>query len=1077
MKAEEHNGLNGMEDSRNVGDGSEDENSNGHDDQLGPAVRDALIKRAEAEALQVQRDHEITVARTQEEEDAVKKQSVKTAVPDSRSIKPQPTANQQKQKQQHQAAEEANQAAAEEETMKIVADQASLSTALMLKEDEGIKQEHKNSGIMKAQFSKPQQSGQLSFFSKKEAAIAAGGIPVKGLPTTQVLKESKDLEQEHDMTAMSDLIQMAAEINETAKMEKFAVAANSQDHNNSTAIDDLMQMATELNENAKMEKIANASNSIVQSEPIQQRPGAYMGVPGEALQRANNIRFSLVGASTTGPGEPLVQMDDEASSTLLQTRGDLPTISERQLAVANLVLEDEDEEKSMPAADPVDMQQLQDREQKKKRQKLVFIAVAVSLFIVAAATVGAVVRTQNQREPEAVVLPLTESPTSYGSMTPSEVPSSAPTGALDLLLDSLPDYTLASINNGSDTPQWRAWNWLANHQNITFLPEWRKEQLFALATFFYAFEGDNWNPLIKGHGWMDDTVEECDWFSSGFGYFTPHGQYREWRHPVSPCDELGQYTSLNLGDLQLSGVSIVLPRETTLMTSLSRLHLNYNDFAGPFPSFFQAEFSKMTALTSLDLSDNQLTGSLSSELGLLTSLKRLCMSNTQMSHLIPSELGLLTSLGDLELPGNRLTGRIPSELGLLTSLNTLKLEWNQLSGPLPSEVGKLTALKWFNSGYNELSGLIPSELGLMTSLEATLLAGNRLFGPISSELGLLTTVYMLHLADNQLSGAVPSEIGEMTALNWLELNQNQLTSQMPSELGLLTDLFQLSLNVNQLSGQTAIEVGQLALLEELYLEYNQLTGPVPSELGALTALDFMWLNDNQFTGPVPLEIWLLTSLRELYLNDNQFSGTIPTEVSMMTSLTSLALENNDLTGALPSQLNASMGLSLYGNQFSGTVPDHLCSLLGCNCSLNETPPVSTCAGLTEAPVDWPGLFPTSGADVMLNIQTDEYPEETSWIWQQETNVTGIWGTLESGGPLEDAEHVYSSLFPFNGDAVYRLIVSDSFGDGIPHGWITLTATNQTVLYSLVGTEEFSEITVDVLAGADGSIEVTNSTAL
>ncbi|CAB9531688.1 unknown protein [Seminavis robusta] len=328
-----------------------------NDDILDQAVRDALIKRAEAEALQVQRDHETTIAKTQaEEEEAVKKQSVKTTVPDlagtnSRSIKTQSTANQQEQKQQQQATEEANQAVDEEEIMKIVADQASLSTALMLKEDEDIKHRHKKSGKMKAQLSNPQQSGQLSFFSKKEAATPAGGIPVKGLPTAE----------DNDITA---LMQIAAEINENAKMEKFTVAANSQDHNNNTPMDDLMQMATELNEHAKMEKIANASNSMVQPEVTQQRPGAYMGVPGEALQRANNLRLSLVGASTTGPGVPLVQMEDGDSSTLLQTNDEMPSSSERQLAVANLVLEDEDEEKNMPAAAPVDLQQLQERESK-----------------------------------------------------------------------------------------------------------------------------------------------------------------------------------------------------------------------------------------------------------------------------------------------------------------------------------------------------------------------------------------------------------------------------------------------------------------------------------------------------------------------------------------------------------------------------------------------------------------------------------------------------------------------------------------------------------------------------------------
>ncbi|CAB9514893.1 expressed unknown protein [Seminavis robusta] len=203
---------------------------------------------------------------------------------------------------------------------------------------------------------------------------------------------------------------------------------------------------------------------------------------------------------------------------------------------------------------------------------------------------------------------------------------------------------------------------------------------------------------------------------------------------------------------------------------------------------------------------------------------------------------------------------------------------------------------------------------------------------------------------------------------------------------------------------------------------------------------------------------------------------------MMTYLSSLDLYNNSLTGTLPSQLNASMGLKLYGNHFSGIVPDHLCGFLRCDCSLTETPPVSTCADLKEAPPDWPGRFPTMPGSVMLNIQTYDWLEETSWVWQKkETNnaTTGTWDTLESGGPLEFTNYLYSSLFfPVITGTAYRLIVTAPYGYGMPSGWITLTATNdETVLYSLEAREAFFNITIGVLVGADGSFDITNSTTV
>jgi hypothetical protein len=61
----------------------------------------------------------------------------------------------------------------------------------------------------------------------------------------------------------------------------------------------------------------------------------------------------------------------------------------------------------------------------------------------------------------------------------------------------------------------------------TRLPEWRKKQLFALATFFCAFEGENWNKPIRER-WMDDTVDECLWFSSDLGLVVG-GDFVEWQ--------------------------------------------------------------------------------------------------------------------------------------------------------------------------------------------------------------------------------------------------------------------------------------------------------------------------------------------------------------------------------------------------------------------------------------------------------------------------------------------------------------------------------------------------------------------
>ena len=107
-------------------------------------------------------------------------------------------------------------------------------------------------------------------------------------------------------------------------------------------------------------------------------------------------------------------------------------------------------------------------------------------------------------------------------------------------------------------------------------------------------------------------------------------------------------------------------------------------------------------LEKLDLSDNQLTGTIPAELGQLTQLKKLYLDNNQLTGAIPRELGQLTQLTMLHVHENQLTGAIPRELGQLTQLTELHLAYNQLTGAIPRELGQLTQLKELDLCYNQL---------------------------------------------------------------------------------------------------------------------------------------------------------------------------------------------------------------------------------------------------------------------------------------------------------------------------------------------------------------------------------------
>ena len=307
-------------------------------------------------------------------------------------------------------------------------------------------------------------------------------------------------------------------------------------------------------------------------------------------------------------------------------------------------------------------------------------------------------------------------------------------------------------------------------------------------------------------------------------------------------------------------------------------------------------------VTKLQLSFNQLTGTIPSSLGNLANLETLDLSFNQLSGSIPPELGNLANLRELELWGNELTGSIPPELGDLANLQELELWGNQLTGSIPPELGDLANLQELELWGNELTGSIPPELGDLANLQELELWGNELTGSIPPELGNLAKLTSLSLSGNQLTGSIPPELGNLANLQELELWGNQLTGSIPPELGDLANLQELDLDLNELTGWIPPELGNLANLRELRLWDNQLTGWIPPELGNLTNLETLSLSDNQLTGSIPSSLGNLTNLEAMRLDDNQLTGSVPSSLGNLTNLEVLYLAYNQLTGCIPAGL-------------------------------------------------------------------------------------------------------------------------------------------------------------------------------
>ena len=176
----------------------------------------------------------------------------------------------------------------------------------------------------------------------------------------------------------------------------------------------------------------------------------------------------------------------------------------------------------------------------------------------------------------------------------------------------------------------------------------------------------------------------------------------------------------------------------------------------------------------------------------------------------------------LDLTNNQLVGTLPASLNGLTALETFWANANQLSGAMPS-LGSWPSLKRFEVGTNQLTGAIPGLDGL-PALEHFVANDNQLSGPIPS-LDALSALVVFNVNHNQLTGAIPS-LAALTELAGFRAANNQLTGLIPS-LATLTRLEVLELYSNQLTGSLP-DLSTQTILFAVLVSHNRLTGTPPA---------------------------------------------------------------------------------------------------------------------------------------------------------------------------------------------------------------------------------------------------------
>ncbi|CAI7835399.1 unnamed protein product, partial [Closterium sp. NIES-54] len=195
------------------------------------------------------------------------------------------------------------------------------------------------------------------------------------------------------------------------------------------------------------------------------------------------------------------------------------------------------------------------------------------------------------------------------------------------------------------------------------------------------------------------------------------------------CDSTGRVIAIDMSNPFLASLNASWARGATVAAVAQQLTARgasqqavaaavAGGVVGPLRG--EIPWGKMTALQRLervDLSGNEVAGAaVSAAAALLPTLKHLNLSFNRIDSL-PADVTAMTALETLHLDMNRITGSLPSGFSALSRLSALVLGQNQIVGQLPEELGALTDLVTLDLGDNHFQGQPPDAWSQLTNLQ------------------------------------------------------------------------------------------------------------------------------------------------------------------------------------------------------------------------------------------------------------------------------------------------------------------------------------------------------------------------
>ncbi|XP_068502499.1 receptor-like protein EIX2 isoform X2 [Phaseolus vulgaris] len=406
--------------------------------------------------------------------------------------------------------------------------------------------------------------------------------------------------------------------------------------------------------------------------------------------------------------------------------------------------------------------------------------------------------------------------------------------------------------------------------------------------------------------------------------------------------------------------------------SLQELNLGENQISGTFP-----DLSVFSALKSLDISENRLSGKITEDIKLPSQLEFLSISSNFLEGGIPKSFGNACALRTLVMADNKFN----DEFSMIThqlsgcakySLKQLYLSNNKISGTLPN-LSMFSSLKKLYVDRNRLNGEIHRYIQFPPQLEELDMQSNSLNGEFTDyHFVNISKLSYLELSDNSLTLTFtkkwipPFQLRYIllrscmlgpTFPKWLQ-TQNNFVDLDISNAGISNtvprlfweklasrNVFSINISNNNLHGIIPNFAGRDAPFLSLTLASNQFEGPIPTFLRSSIFLDLsnnnftdslsflcacgseeelyqLDLSNNQLSGQIP-DCWSHSKLAYLDLSHNKFSGKIPNSLGSLLGLQALLLRNNNLTHEIPFSLRHCtklVKLDMSGNKLSGHIP-------------------------------------------------------------------------------------------------------------------------------------------------------------